>query len=158
MTGSRVLFTDTAGPDGGVDVILSQDLQANLKTVLENSCKTIDNGCIESVRNSLINPRTELESRQLLVAAAYGVGALIGLVSLTIPLWEDRNHGIPAALHIPQAQISPAASAASAATMAVVIDSGTPFVTITPRPNITPTAGYVDDMYRTSKLLTIDLY
>lgn len=156
MTGSRVLFTDAAAPSGGVDVILSQDLQANLKSVLESNCKTIDNGCIESVRNSLVNPKTELESRQLVVAAVYGVGAFIGLISLTIPLWEDRNHGIPAALHIPQSQIGPAASAASAATMAAVTDSGTPFITITPRPNITPTAGYVQDMYCTSSLVSTD--
>lgn len=141
-TGSRVIFSDAAGPDGGVDVILSKDLQANLNTVIDNNCKTIDNGCIESVRSSLISPETELESRQLVAAAAYGVGALIGLVSLTIPLWEDRNHGIPAALHIPQAHISPAVSAASAATMAAMTDTGAPFVTVTPRPNITPTTGY----------------
>lgn len=142
MTGSRVLFTDSASPAGGVDVVLSQDLQANLKTVLDSNCKTIDSDCIYNIRSFLVNPRTELESRQA-VAFMYGVGALIGLISLTIPLWEERNHGVPVALHIPQAQIDPAASAASAATMAAVSDSGAPFVTITPRPNITPTAGYV---------------
>ncbi|KAH7408683.1 hypothetical protein DE146DRAFT_786096 [Phaeosphaeria sp. MPI-PUGE-AT-0046c] len=140
MTGSRVLFTDAAGSDGGVDVVLSQDLQATMKTVLDNNCITIDNGCIDSVRNLLVSPQTELESRQA-VAVVYAVGALIGLVSLTIPLWEERNHGVPAALHIPQAQIGPAASAASAATMAAVTESGAPFVTITPRPSITRTAG-----------------
>jgi hypothetical protein len=122
-------------------VILSEELRTNIQKAIDGDCKSIDSKCIDSVKSLLVNPHTELESRQVLAVMA----GLIALVSLTIPLWEDKNQGVPVALHMPPAQLDSAASAANAATMAAVTNSGAPFVTIvaTPTAPVTTPAGYV---------------
>jgi hypothetical protein len=137
LTGSRMLFTDAPSPNGGVDVLLSEELRTNIQKSIDDNCNTINPQCVDSVRGLLVNPHTELESRQL-AEVVVGVAGLIALVSLTIPLWEDRNQGVPVALHMPPAQLEAAGSAANAATMAAVTGSGAPFITIV----ATPTAGY----------------
>jgi hypothetical protein len=92
------------------------------------------------VKDLLVNPHTELESRQVAVVGA-GVFALI---ALTIPWWgKSGNQGVPVALHIPSAQLDPAASAASAATIAAVTGSGVPFVTIVATAKAPTPTGYV---------------
>jgi hypothetical protein len=120
---------------------LSEELRTNMQKAIDADCKSIDSKCIDSVKKLLVNPRTELESRQAVVAIA----GLIALVSLTIPLWEDKNQGVPVALHMPPAQLESASSAANAATVAAITNSGAPFVTIvaTPTAPVPTPAGYV---------------
>ncbi|KAF1917522.1 hypothetical protein BDU57DRAFT_537190 [Ampelomyces quisqualis] len=137
LTGSRVLFTDPASSNGGVDVVLSEELRAKVQKAVDSDCNTINAQCVESVRTLLINPRTELESRSLV---AFAAGA-IALISLAIPWWGKQNQGVPVALHMPSAQLGSAASAANAATVAAVTGSGVPFVTITSTPTTTSTPG-----------------
>ncbi|KAH3995359.1 hypothetical protein HBI70_178250 [Parastagonospora nodorum] len=140
LTGSRVLFTDAASPKGGLDVLLSEELRANVKKAFDSNCKSIDDQCIGSVKELLINPQTQLESRQVGQVAA-AVAAVILLAAVLLPVLEkDRTQGIPVALHIPSAQLDLAVSVAATATIAVITASGTPFVTVTPR---TPTASSV---------------
>jgi hypothetical protein len=122
-----------------VDVVLSEDLRANIKKTFDTSCKTVDNQCVGNMKALLINPHTELESRQIIVGAA---GALALLLAILLPsIEEHRSKGIPIALHLPSAQLAPAASAAEAATVAVISTSGTPFVTVVPNPPPTSVPG-----------------
>jgi hypothetical protein len=92
------------------------------------------------VKELLVSPSTELESRQVAVVGA----GLFALIALTIPWWsKSGNQGVPVALHIPSAQLDPAASAASAATIAAVTGSGVPFITIVPSAKTPSLTGYV---------------
>jgi hypothetical protein len=137
LTGSRVLFTDSASPNGGVDVVLSEELRVKVQKAVDSECNTVNEKCIESIRTLLVNPHTELESRSIV---AFAAGA-IALIALAIPWWGKQNQGVPVALHMPSAQLDPAASAANAATMVAVTGSGVPFVTITATPTTTTTLG-----------------
>ncbi|KAF2028204.1 hypothetical protein EK21DRAFT_114118 [Setomelanomma holmii] len=114
LTGSRILFTEAAD-DGSIDIVLSEELRGNIKTVLDTKCNSIDTQCVNSIKDLLINPRTELESRQLAGAAAAGA-VLFALLALALPC-----------------QIDPAASAAQASTIAVITKTDAPFITITPK-------------------------
>jgi hypothetical protein len=134
LSGSRVIFTDSPSPNSGVDAVLSEDLRANIQKAVDASCKTIDSQCIGSIKNLLINPRTELESRQL----GPVVPAVVLFFALIAGVWEvgkDGSKGVPLAIHIPPAQVAEAASAAEAATIAAVtgVGAATPFVTFVPK-------------------------
>jgi hypothetical protein len=104
-----VLSTNAANPNGGVDVVFADELRANIQKDIESNCVGIDAQCVGSVSSLLLNPRTELESQQ---AALIIVGAeLFALIAIAIHLCQkDRNEGAPIALHIPSAQLDPAAS------------------------------------------------
>ncbi|KAJ4364159.1 hypothetical protein N0V83_009614 [Neocucurbitaria cava] len=133
LTGSRVLFTEPANPNDGVDIVLSDELRANIDKAIADSCKNVDSQCVESIKNLLVNPHTELEARQLVAAGA----GLFALLALAIPLYEkERSQGVPVAIHIPSAQIDPAASAAQASTIAAITGSGSPLITITQKPDL----------------------
>ncbi|CAO2649935.1 Nn.00g012270.m01.CDS01 [Neocucurbitaria sp. VM-36] len=132
LTGSRILFTEPANPNDGVDIVLSDELRANIDKAIASSCKTVDNQCVENIRGLLINPQTELEARQLIAAGA----GLFALLALAIPLYEkERSQGVPIAFHIPSSQLDPAASAAQASTIAAIMASGSPIITITQKPD-----------------------
>jgi hypothetical protein len=74
------LFTEAASPNNGVDVIFSEELRAYMKEAMESNCNNIDTQCVNGIRDLMVNPRTELESRQL-AAAGVGLFALIALAS-----------------------------------------------------------------------------
>ncbi|KAH4219132.1 hypothetical protein HBI06_191950 [Parastagonospora nodorum] len=140
LTGSRVIFTDAAGSAGGVDAVLSEELRGNIQKAISNDCKTVDSPCINKMRDLLINPHTELESRQV-VAVIAGLVALASMILPMIILDGNRELGVPIAIHVPPTQMGPAASAAEAATFAVVTGTGAPFVTVTSKPHVTSAAG-----------------
>ena len=144
LTGSRILFTEAASPNGGVDVVLSDDLRTNIQKAVDSNCKNIDTNCVDSIKGLLVNPHTELESRQVGPAVAGGA-AFLAFIAMVIPLWgQSRDQqGVPVALHIPSAQLDPAASVAHAATIAAAASSGAPFITITPKPDAPAVTGYV---------------
>jgi len=153
LTGSRVLFTGAASPKGGLDVVLSEELRTNIKKAFDSNCKTVDDKCVGSMKDLLINPHTELESRQV-GAAAGAVAAVILLAAIMLPLFEkDRTQGIPVALNIPSIQLSSAVSVAATATIAVVTASGTP-LTIAPKPHTTSAPGYITQHHLQYKLQT----
>lgn len=132
------MFTQPASPNEGVDVILSEELRANIEKAVTSNCKNIDSQCVDSIESLLNSPQTELEARQILAAGA----GLFALLALAIPLYEkERSQGVPVALHVPSAQLDPAVSAARASTIAVVTGSGSPIITITPRPDAASTTG-----------------
>jgi hypothetical protein len=125
------LFINPASAGGGVNTILSEVLRADIDKAVKSDCKDIDGQCFESIKSLLINRKTELESRQIEVAAT----ALFALIALAIPWIEkDSKKGIPVAIHIPSTQFGPATSAAQASTLAIVTGQGTS-ITITPKPN-----------------------
>jgi hypothetical protein len=134
------LFTDTGNPDGGVDIILSEELRANIQKAVDSNCNDINAQCVDGVKYLLVNPHTELESRQVVAVGA----SVFAVVALAIPWWgKSGNQGVPVALHIPSTQLDPAASAASAATVVAVTGSGVPFVTIVPSAKAPTPTGYV---------------
>jgi hypothetical protein len=105
MTGSRVLFTATVKSIGGVNVIFSDELRTNIKTAIDSNCKDINAQCVEIIDTLLINPHTELETRQ---AALIVIGfETFAVIALLIPmLSKDRNEGVPVALHLPSGQLA----------------------------------------------------
>jgi hypothetical protein len=120
--------------------LLSEELRADIQKAIDSNCKEINSQCVDGVKDLLANPHTELESRQVLAAGA----GLFALFALAIPwLEKSRNQGVPVALHIPSAQLEPAASAASAATIVAVTGSGVPFVTVVPSAKAPTPTGYV---------------
>jgi hypothetical protein len=137
-----VLFTEAASSIEGVDVVFSDELRANIQKAVNSNCNNLDAQCVDSVSNLLVNLHTELESRQVAIAVA---GAeLFVLIAIAIPLWgKGRNEGVPVALHIPSAQLDPAASAAQASAVAVIANSAAPSITINRKPEVTPVKGYV---------------
>lgn len=120
--------------------MLSDELRVNMDKAIANNCKNVDSQCVESIKKLLVNPHTELESRQLVAAGA----GLFALLALAIPLYEkERSQGVPVAIHIPSAQINPAASAAQASTIAAITGSGSPLITITQKPDVASVTAYV---------------
>jgi hypothetical protein len=140
-----VIFTDAAGSAGGVDAVLSEELRGNIQKAISNDCKIVDGACINSMKDLLINPHTELESRQVGAVIA-GLVVLASMILPMIILDANRELGVPIAIHVPPAQMAPAASAAEAATFAVVTGTGAPFVTVTAKPHVTSATGYVAAM------------
>jgi hypothetical protein len=134
MSGSVVEFTAAAQPDGSVEMFLSPELRDTLKGVMEANCKTLDDKCFQSVRNSLINPNTELVSRQLPV---YGAVA-VGFAGLLFPFFYKDAKLVPVPIILRPSDIS-AASAAATATELVAVPTSGAHVTITPTQN-TPIA------------------
>jgi hypothetical protein len=135
------MFTAAADASGGVDVVFSEDLRTNMKSAIDNNCKDINTQCIDSVNDLLINPHTELETRQAIIILA---GAeVFAFIAVIIPmLSKDRDDGVPVALHLPSGQLAPAASAAQASTIAVITKSAAPAVTITRKPGNAIATGY----------------
>jgi hypothetical protein len=144
LTGSSVLFTAAASPKDGVDVVLSEELRSNIQKAVDSNCKNIDTQCTESIKSLLINQDTRLESRQADKAVVAGA-ALFGLLSFVIAMLRkgDNQPAVPGVLHVPAAQMAPAASAARAATIAAITKSGAPIVTLTPKPAAPTVTGSV---------------
>jgi hypothetical protein len=134
------MFTAAADMNGGVDVVFSEELRTNIKTAIDSNCKDINAQCVDSVNSLLVNPHTELESRQAIVLAGAGMFAFIAMV---IPMLnKDRNEGVPVVLHMPSGQLGPAASAAKASTIAFITNSAAPAVTITRKLRTAVAIGY----------------
>ncbi|KIM94644.1 hypothetical protein OIDMADRAFT_60421 [Oidiodendron maius Zn] len=130
MSGSVVEFTAAAQPDGSVEMFLSPDLQNTIKGVMDANCKTLDDNCFQSVRNSLINPNTELVSRQLSVFGAVAVG----FAAILFPFFYKDTKLVPVPIVLHPSDMS-AASAAATATELVAVPISGARVTITPTPN-----------------------
>lgn len=109
-----------------------------MKEAMKSNCNNIDTQCVNGIRDLMVNPRTELESRQLAAAGA----ALFALIALAIPwLAKSQNEEVPLALHIPASQMDPAVSAAQASTIAAITKTDAPYITITPKPDAPSATG-----------------
>ena len=76
MTGSKILFTTSADPNDGLDIVLSDELRRDVQEAVENNCKDVDEACIKSVKGVLISPYTETEIGDLSSEAAMGASFL----------------------------------------------------------------------------------
>ncbi|KAI4925262.1 hypothetical protein J4E85_007139 [Alternaria conjuncta] len=139
LTGSRIVFTDSPSPNDGVDVILSDELRGKVESALDSACVDLDDVCFESIKDILVSPNTELETRQV-EELLYGVGAAVAVFfAYIIPVTSNSSKGVPVALHAPAHQLGPAASAAQASTVAIATASDAPIITITRKPDATLT-------------------
>lgn len=119
-------------------MFISPDLQKNIKDVIDSNCKELNNQCFQSVRDVLVNPKTELQARGLLLF----VVAICGIInSIIIPLFYNMKQPVPVPLHLSPGHLSQASAAASATAIVVVPGSGTPPITITPTPEPTTITG-----------------
>jgi hypothetical protein len=139
------MFTAAANPRDGFDVVLSDELRANVQKAIESNCQNIDSQCVESVKGLLVSPDTELEARQLDTVRTGA--ALLGFLALAIPLFGvgRDSQAVPAAYHIPSSQVDPAMSAAQAFTVVAAQHSGAPGITITLEPNVASASRYVNN-------------
>ncbi|KAI5374378.1 hypothetical protein J4E82_006948 [Alternaria postmessia] len=137
LTGSRIVFTDPPSPKDGFDLILSEELRGKIETALDDACANIDDTCLETINNILLNPQTELEARQILIAGY----SLAFLAALYFPIANKliNSKGVPVAIHAPLNQVGPIASAAQASTLAFATGTGTAMVTITRKPDVAST-------------------
>ncbi|RDL30125.1 uncharacterized protein BP5553_10403 [Venustampulla echinocandica] len=109
-----------------------------------NKERELNNQCFQSVKDVFTNPKTEVDSRadtlteRFVVIATAGLAALL---SVLIAYWHHERQPPPMPIHIRPAQINEAATAISAATVAVVMESPTPALTITPKPDPTAVTG-----------------
>lgn len=129
MSGSLIEFDADGQADNGVDIFLSTDLQNNINAALDSNCGELNNKCFQSMRDSVINSNTELSSRQ----AQSGGPVLVLLVALFFPLYYQEKQPIPVPIQFNPSQISAASSLATASTIVVIPESGSP-ITITPSP------------------------
>ncbi|RYN92169.1 hypothetical protein AA0119_g10193 [Alternaria tenuissima] len=99
LTGSRIVFTDPSSPKDGFDLILSEELRGKLETALDDACANIDDTCLETINNILVNPQTELEARQILIAGY----SLAFLTALYLPIANKliNSKDVPVAIHAP---------------------------------------------------------
>ncbi|KAH6865939.1 hypothetical protein BKA58DRAFT_461960 [Alternaria rosae] len=138
LTGSRIVFTDSSSPNDGVDVILSDELREKVGSALDSACVNLDDACLESIKDLLVSPSTELETRQAVEAIGAGA-ALAAFFAYIMAMTFNSSKGVPVALHAPLHQVGPAASAAQASTLAIATASDAPVITITRKPDATPT-------------------
>ncbi|KAF2120142.1 hypothetical protein BDV96DRAFT_641993 [Lophiotrema nucula] len=90
LTGSKILFTSSADPKAGLDIVLSDELRKNVQTAVDKDCKEVNESSV----------------------------------------W-----------HAPASQIQQASSAATASAVAIITNSGAPFVTVTPQPILATVTG-----------------
>lgn len=146
MTGTQLAVvqngdpSETGIPKDGVDIFLSPALQTALANTIKTKCASIDNDCYQSVRGVIIAPSTELETRQLGALALIGAG-IMGLISLTFPLWYKGDNTVPAHIGVPSSQLAAASAAETASVIAIGSGTGAASVLITPTPEPTKVTG-----------------
>lgn len=147
MSGSVVRYTGGSTPDEGINVFLSPEVRDRIKSAISTNCQEVTNDCVQSVKDVISSPNTELQARFIITAGA--VGAIIAgvvevfawitsIVAVYFTFLGDVSKGVgvppfPEYVHIPPSQVSQLTSVA-AATVTVVMANDAPTVTITPKP------------------------
>jgi hypothetical protein len=148
LTGSMLSCSATGDPlSVGADIFLSQELQQGLLRELDSSCQSVTSECFQNVQELLVNPNTELETRQASVIAIAGA-VLSGVLGILFPLFYKEPKGIPNPIYIPPEVIEEAIQEVSATVIVVITASGAastvteePAITITPKPPAAVTSG-----------------
>jgi len=146
LTGLEISYTEVAGPGQGINIFLSSDLQGNISNTVKSNCPELDDQCFQSVRDLLISPNTELDPTIEPRWFFLGLAGLAGLLGLLIPAFRFASYEVPNPIYIPPAQVSQVSLAAPATEFVMFTGSGTPTMTITPKPEPTTITGYVCQM------------
>jgi hypothetical protein len=136
-----IYYSGGTTPDEGIDVYISSDLQSDISLAMDSNCHTMNEQCVQGVRDVIAGPKTELQARNPVIIVSF----LVGLISVLFPAIHLASTGDPVPVHIyvPPAQASQASDAATASVTIVTVDN-TPSFTITSKPEPTSVTGYVE--------------
>lgn len=125
------MVTNLPDSEDAKAIVISNELRSSIEQVITKDCKNISDQCVQSVRSTIFNPNTELESRQaglgMVVISAFL--AVINIIGASVQFSNSKE--VPVAIKIQDDVISQASKAFGASTVAIVTDGDAPVATIT---------------------------
>jgi hypothetical protein len=125
----------TAPAQEGLDVFISNDLQSKIENTRASQCQQLNNECVQTIKDLLLNPNTNLEARQDPFTLV--ILSVVVLIFAAVMANHINHKSEPVATHwsADPTQISQASAASNATAIVVVTTSNTPLLTITPKPD-----------------------
>ncbi|KAH7312024.1 hypothetical protein BKA65DRAFT_558649 [Rhexocercosporidium sp. MPI-PUGE-AT-0058] len=139
LCGTVIDVTGGTTPEEGVNIFLSPDLHALIQSTVEANCQQVNENCLQSIRDLISGPKTELQARQILITAflifeilkfAIEVGTIVLAAAV---VYAGTHNNVPAHISVPPVQLNQATSAAIATATVILVDGVPPF-SITPKP------------------------